>query len=94
MLPGVLGTTLEESKYIRVIQADRMRELMKQIGKDTVEFIDRETGLLLCRRARVDVLAAGSYTKAGSLFLAEVELVDVNTGSTGGEVRSGQGTRG
>ncbi|MBP1732456.1 MAG: serine/threonine protein kinase with repeat [Deltaproteobacteria bacterium] len=78
VLPEVLGTTLEESKYVRVIRFDRIRELMKDVGKDSVEFIDKETGLLLCRRAKIDVLCVGNYTKAGPLFLTELELIDVN----------------
>jgi tetratricopeptide (TPR) repeat protein len=80
VLPGVLSTTLGDSKYIRVTRSDWMREMMKQIEKDTVEFIDRETGLILCKRAGIDVMGVGRYTKAGPMFLAELELIDVNTG--------------
>jgi eukaryotic-like serine/threonine-protein kinase len=91
VLPQILATTLEDSKYIRVTRSDRMREMMKQIGKDTVEYIDKETGLLLCRRAGIDVMGAGSYTQAGSLFHAELELIDVNTGERVGGVLKARG---
>jgi tetratricopeptide (TPR) repeat protein len=91
VLPGVLSTTLGDSKYIRVTRSDRMREMMKQIGKDTVEFIDRETGLLLCRRAGIDVMGVGSYTRAGPMFLAELELIDVNTGERLGSAMRARG---
>ena len=89
VLSDVLCTSLGDSKYIRVTRSDRMREMMKQIGKDTVEFINRETGLLLCKRAGIDVMGVGSYTKAGPIFLAELELIDVNTGERlGGPLRA------
>jgi eukaryotic-like serine/threonine-protein kinase len=91
VLPRALSTGLEESKYLRVTRSDRMRELMKQIDKDTMVFIDKETGLLLCRRARVDVMVAGSYTKAGPLFLTELELIDVNTGMRIGSLLKARG---
>ena len=91
VLPKVLCATLEDSKYIRMVSFDRMRELMKQIGKDTVQFIDRETGLTLCRRAGIDVMGAGSFTKAGPLFLANIELIDVNTGRRLGSVLKARG---
>ncbi len=91
VLPDVLATTLGDSKYVRVTRSDRMRELMKQVGKDSVEFIDRETGLLLCRRAGIDVMCVGSYTKAGPLFLAELELIDVQSGEKLGSPMKARG---
>ncbi len=91
VLPDVLGATLADSRYLRVTRSDRMRALMKQIGRDTVEYIDRETGLLLCRRAGIDVMGVGSYTKAGPMFLAELELIDVNTGERLGSALKGRG---
>jgi len=80
VLPGALRTTLEDSRYLRITSGDRMRELMKQIGKDSVEFIDKATGLVLCRRAGIKVMALGRYTRGGSLYLAELELIDVESG--------------
>jgi eukaryotic-like serine/threonine-protein kinase len=91
VLPDGIGTTLEDSKYLRVIPSGRMRELMKQVGKDTVEFIDRGTGLQLCRRAGFDVLGVGQYTRAGPLFLTEMELIDVSTGARLGRVLKARG---
>ena len=91
VLPDLLGTSLGESKYMRVMRSDRMRDMMKQIGKDSVEFIDRQTGLLLCRRAGINMMAAGTYTKAGPMFLAELELVDVNTGEQVGSTMKARG---
>ena len=64
---------------------------MKQVGKDSVEFIDRATGLTLCRRAGIEVMCVGSYTKAGPLFLTELQLVDVNTGQDIGGVMRAKG---
>ncbi len=91
VLPDLLETSLEDSRYLRVTRSERMRELMRQIGKDTVEFVDRETGLQLCRRAGIDVMGVGSYTKAGPLFLAEVEVIDVSTGERLGSVLRAHG---
>ncbi len=91
ILPNVLCTTLEDSRYLRVTRSDRMRELMKEIGKDTVEFIGRETGMLLCRRAGIDVLCTGSYTRAGPMFFVELELIDVNSGERLGSPMKARG---
>jgi eukaryotic-like serine/threonine-protein kinase len=91
VLPDVLGTSMGESKYFRVTRSDRMREMMKEIKKDSVEFIDRQTGLLLCKRAGIHVMAVGTYTKAGPIFLTELELVDVATGERLGDALRARG---
>jgi eukaryotic-like serine/threonine-protein kinase len=90
-LPVFLGSTLEDSKYLRLVSSDRLRELMQQIGKDSVEFIDKQTGLQLCRRARIDVMGAGRFTKAGPVFLTEIELIDVSSGQRLGKVLKARG---
>jgi tetratricopeptide (TPR) repeat protein len=91
VLPEVLASSLGESKYFRVLRSDRMREMMKQMRRDTAEFISRETGMVLCRRAGTSVMAVGNYTKAGPVFLAALELIDVNTGDRIGSPMKARG---
>ncbi|MBP1732452.1 MAG: serine/threonine protein kinase, partial [Deltaproteobacteria bacterium] len=91
VLPDVLGSSLEDSKYLRLVSSDRLRELMKQIGKDSVEFIDKQTGLQLCHKARIEVMGIGRFTKSGPLYLAELELIEVNTGERLGKVLKARG---
>ena len=39
-------------------------------------------GLEVCRRAGVHALGVGTFTKAGNLFLTNLQVIDVKTGET------------
>jgi len=80
-IPSLLTASLDESKFFRVMTWDRIRGLLTAMGKGNLEFIDKETGLELCRRAGVHALGVGTFTKAGNLFLTNVQVVDVNSGA-------------
>lgn len=48
---------------------DRIRKQVKPIEKDSMGFINRETGLLLCRRAGIDVTCVGSNPVADAIIV-------------------------
>ncbi len=80
VIPNLLMTGLMDSRHFRVITWEKIRSLMRQIGKDSAKYIDRETGLYLCRKMGVDILGSGQFTRAGNLFLTELHLLDARTG--------------
>jgi serine/threonine protein kinase/Tfp pilus assembly protein PilF len=78
-IPNLLITSLEQSKYIRVITWERMHDLLKQLGKYDVEVIDKDTGFEISRMEGVDSIVVGSFTKAGDIFATDVKVLDVDT---------------
>jgi tetratricopeptide (TPR) repeat protein/predicted Ser/Thr protein kinase len=78
-IPNLLITNLERSRYLQVTTWERMHDLLKQIGREDVEFIDRELGFELCRMEGVDSIVLGSFTKAGETFATDVKVLDVGT---------------
>ncbi len=78
-IPNLLITSLEQSKYLRVITWERMQDLLKQAGKYDVEIIDKESGFDLCRREGVDSIVVGSFTKAGDVFATDVKVLEVDS---------------
>jgi tetratricopeptide (TPR) repeat protein len=58
---------------------ERLRDLLKQTGKDEVDFIDSDTGFALCRREGVAAIVLGSFVKAGDMFATDVKVLDVET---------------
>jgi len=78
-IPNLLITSLEQSKYLSVTTWERMHDLLKQIGKEDVEAIDRELGFELCRMEGVDGLVLGSFVKAGDVFATDIKVLDVRT---------------
>ncbi len=78
-IPNLLITSLEQSNYLQVTTWERMRDLLKQLGKDTVEVIDRDLGYELCRMDGVDAIVLGSFVRAGNQFATDVKVLDVKT---------------
>jgi len=78
-IPSLLITNLEQSRYLRVTTWERMRDLLRYLGKEEAEIIDRDVGFELCRMDGVDAIVLGSYVKAGDVFATDVKVLDVET---------------
>ena len=78
-IPNLLITSLEQRGSLYVATWERLRDLLKQMGKDEVEFIDSDTGFSLCRREGVGAIVLGSFVKAGDVFATDVKVLDVET---------------
>jgi serine/threonine protein kinase/tetratricopeptide (TPR) repeat protein len=78
-IPNLLITTLEQSGDLYVATWERLRDLLKQIGKDDVEIIDPDLGFRLCRMEGIEAIVLGSFIKAGDAFATDVKVLDVET---------------
>jgi len=79
VIPDLLITNLEQSRYLRVTTMERMHDLLKQMGKEDVEIIDKDLGFELCRMDGIDAIVLGSFAKAGDVFVTDVKVLDVET---------------
>jgi hypothetical protein len=71
-----LITNLEQSGYFYVATRERLRDLLKQLGKGDVEFIDSDLGFELCKMDGVNAIVLGSYAKAGNIFVTNAQVLD------------------
>jgi tetratricopeptide (TPR) repeat protein len=78
-IPSLLITSLEQQGSLYVATWERLRDLLKQMGKGEAEFIDSDTGFSLCRREGVGAIVLGSFVKAGDVFATDVKVLDVET---------------
>jgi eukaryotic-like serine/threonine-protein kinase len=78
-IPNLLITSLEQSQAIRMTSWERLRDLLRQRGKDDRAVIDRDLGFELCRQDGVQAIVLGSYVKAGDTFATDVKVLDVGT---------------
>jgi len=76
-IPNLLITSLEQSKYLRVTTWERMKDLLKQIGREGTEVIDEDLGFDLCRKDGINAIVLGSIVKAGETFATDVKVLDV-----------------
>jgi tetratricopeptide (TPR) repeat protein len=78
-IPNLLITSLEQSTALRVTTWERMRDLLKQMGKADAQMINTDLGFELCRRDSVKALVTGSFVKMGEMFATDVKVLDVET---------------
>jgi serine/threonine protein kinase/Tfp pilus assembly protein PilF len=78
-IPNLLITSLEQSPYFQVVIWEQMTDILRQMGKGQVEFIDKNAGFELCRREGINVIVLGSYVKAGDIFVTDAKVLDVES---------------
>ena len=79
VIPNLLITNLENAGYLHVATWERMRDLLKQMGKGDMEIIDRDLGFELCRMEGIEAIVLGSFAKAGDMFATDVKVLDVES---------------
>jgi TolB-like protein len=78
-IPNLLITGLEQSPTLQVATWERLYDLQKQLGKENIKVIDKETGFELCAFDGIDAIVLGSFVKAGDTFATDVKVLDVKT---------------
>jgi serine/threonine protein kinase/Flp pilus assembly protein TadD len=78
-IPNLLITNLDQSGQFQVVTWERLTDLKKQIGKDSIEFIDSELGFQLCSMEGIANIVVGSIAKAGDIFATDLKILDVET---------------
>jgi serine/threonine protein kinase len=78
-IPNLLITSLEQSKYLRVMTWERMHDVLRQMGKISVSEISKDLGFELCQHEGVNTIVIGSYIKAGNTFVTDVKVLNVGT---------------
>jgi len=75
-LSGLLITSLEQSKRLRVMTRGRMWDLLRSFGKGDVERIDEPLGREVGRRAGIRALLVAGIRKLDDLYVVEMRAVD------------------
>ena len=78
-IPNLLITSLEQSQAIRIASWERLRDLLKRLGKSDQKVIDRDLGFELCRMDGIQAIVLGSFVKAGNAFATDVKVLDVSS---------------
>jgi serine/threonine protein kinase/Tfp pilus assembly protein PilF len=78
-IPNLLITSLERSRHLRVVTWERLQDLLKQLGRENVDVINKDLGFQLCLMEGIDHIVLGSFTRAGGVFATDVKILDVKT---------------
>lgn len=79
VIPNLLITNLEQSGYFNVTTWERLRDLLKQIGKGDTEFINSDLGFEICQKDAVEVIVLGLVSKSGNTFVTDAKVLSVGT---------------
>ena len=78
-IPNLLITSLEQSKYLRVTTWERMKDVIRQMGKEAGGLINEDLGFELCRKEGIEAIVLGSFVKAGEMFATDAKVLEVDT---------------
>ena len=78
-IPHLLITSLEQSKRLRVTSWERMKDLLRNSGRDASAIFDEEASFEACRKEGIEALVLGSFIKAGETFATDVQVLDAST---------------
>ncbi|HEX9725554.1 MAG TPA: protein kinase [Vicinamibacteria bacterium] len=79
-LPNMLLTGLAQTPGLDVVSSQRIHEILKQIGQENLESIDKSLVADVARRAGAGAVVVGSIYKAGEEIRIDVQLEDVGSG--------------
>jgi len=79
-LPNMLVTDLAQTPGLDVVSSQRIHEILKQIGQENLESIDKGVVTEVARRAGAGAVVIGSIFKSGEEVRIDVQVEDVGTG--------------
>jgi class 3 adenylate cyclase/tetratricopeptide (TPR) repeat protein len=78
-IPNLLITNLEQSKLFQVVTWERMQDVIHQLGKGDVKWIDAGLGFEICEKEECPYIVIGSFVRAGDIFVTDAKVLDVAT---------------
>ena len=92
ILAEMLISNLSRCKQINVMSSQHLFDILKRMGKEDVETIDRSVATDVAASARAQTMLLGSIYKIGGTLNINAQLCDVQTGSVIGpaQVQGGQ----
>ncbi|HEU4385617.1 MAG TPA: protein kinase, partial [Anaeromyxobacteraceae bacterium] len=78
-LSGMLITSLEQSRHLRVLTRARMFDLLRQMGKEPAARLDEVLGRELGRKAGVQALVLATIRRFDDVYAIEMQVLDPAT---------------
>jgi serine/threonine protein kinase/Tfp pilus assembly protein PilF len=75
-LSSMLTTALDQSKRLKVIIRSRMFDILKQLNKENIEFIDEKLGKEIAVHAGINRLVLPSVQKLGQIYIMDIKIIN------------------
>jgi serine/threonine protein kinase/Tfp pilus assembly protein PilF len=81
VLVDMLTTNLARYDNVNVMSSQRLFDILKQLGKQDIEFVDRSVATEVAEKGRIQTMVMGSIIQLGNQIRINTQLTDVKTGS-------------
>jgi serine/threonine protein kinase len=75
-LSGMLTTALEQSRRLSVITRSRMFDILKQLDKENVDYIDEKLGREIAKHANIKILIIATIRKFDQMYNIDLKVID------------------
>ena len=75
-LSGMLTTALDQSKRLSVITRSHMFDILRQLEKENIDYIDENLGREIAKQAGIKVLVLASIQKFDQLYNIDLKIID------------------
>ncbi|GAG28703.1 unnamed protein product, partial [marine sediment metagenome] len=81
LLADLLATDIEQSLSMKLVEREKLENILAEKKLQFAGLAERNQAILAARLLGADHLLTGSLVRAGTTFLADVQLLDVATGA-------------
>jgi serine/threonine protein kinase/predicted Zn-dependent protease len=81
ILVDMLTTNLSRFEGIKIVSSQRLFDILKQLGKQDADIIDKNMAMEIAKRAGVGTMMTGNIIKLGDRIRISSQLTDVETGT-------------
>ncbi|MBT8401258.1 MAG: protein kinase, partial [Rhodothermia bacterium] len=81
VLVDMLTTNLARYDNVNVMSSQRLFDILKQLGKQDIEFVDRSVATEVAEKGRIQTMVMGSIVQLGNQIRINAQLTDVKSGS-------------
>jgi len=78
IIPSLLITNLDKSQFFRILTWERMRDLLRQLGKEDSDFINEDLGFQISNLDGIDAIVIPSYMKMGDMYVIDIKVLNVH----------------
>ena len=79
-VPNMLLTGLAQTRGLDIVSPQRLHEVIRQTGRDSLESLDQSQFADVARRAGAGAIVRGSIVRAGSEIRIDAQLEDLSSG--------------
>jgi tetratricopeptide (TPR) repeat protein/predicted Ser/Thr protein kinase len=80
IITNLLITDLSESRYVSVVSGQRLYDILKQLGKESVKVVNKEVASEVAGRAHARLMLLGSILRVDPQVTITAQLVEVDSG--------------